>query len=278
MDEQLVRYRGRITGPTYIPSKPRKYGLKIFWACESNTGYRLNAIAYGGKEGNRVRYNLAQDIVLKIVEPWYGTGRDICTRNYFTSYTLANKLFQQNLTLLGTVPRHCREVLLVLRQKDELYRSKFVFNHRNRICLVAYQAKRNKNPVILLSSSHSDPSVDSGESKKPQMILDYNANKGGVDIFDQNLEEFSCRRKTVRWALLIFFNILDAAANNAYILMQRNGYKRSRKDFLKKLTLNLATPSIQSQLCKSKVRNSVREAAAQMGISTPAVTRGCSIL
>ena len=106
------------------------------------------------------------------------------------------------------------------------------------------------------------------------MILDYNANKGGVDIFDQNLEEFSWRRKTVRWALLIFFNILDAAANNAYILMQRNGYKRSRKDFLKKLTLNLATPSIQSQLCKSKVRNSVREAAAQMGISTPAVTRG----
>ena len=52
------------------------------------------------------------------------------------------------------------------------------------------QAKRNKNPVTLLSSSHSDPSVDSGKSKKPQMILDYNASKGSIDIFDQNLEEF----------------------------------------------------------------------------------------
>ena len=31
-DEQLVRYRGRIPGRTYIPTKPRKYGLKIFWA------------------------------------------------------------------------------------------------------------------------------------------------------------------------------------------------------------------------------------------------------
>ena len=90
VDEQLVGYRGRIPGRTYIWSKPRKYGLKIFWACESNTGYRLNAIAYGGKEGNRVHHNLAQDIVLKVVEPWYGTGRDICTNNYFTSYTLAN--------------------------------------------------------------------------------------------------------------------------------------------------------------------------------------------
>ena len=72
-----------------MPSKPRKYGLKIFWACESSTGYELNAVAYGGKEGNRAYHNLAQDIVLKVVAPWYGTGRDVCTDNYFTSYSLA---------------------------------------------------------------------------------------------------------------------------------------------------------------------------------------------
>ena len=164
VDEQLAGYRGRIPGRTYIPSKARKYGLKIFWSCESNTGYALNAIAYAGKEGNRIHHNLAQDIVLKVVKPLYGTGRDICTDNYFTSYTLANQLLQQNLTLLGTVCRHRRNVPLVLRQKD-MYWSKFVFNHGDGICLVAYQAKRNKNPVILFNSSHSDPSVDSSESK-----------------------------------------------------------------------------------------------------------------
>ena len=52
VNEKLVRYRGKIPGRTYIPSKPRKYDLKIFWACESNTGHGLNAIAYGGKEGS----------------------------------------------------------------------------------------------------------------------------------------------------------------------------------------------------------------------------------
>ena len=41
VDEQLVGYRGRIPGRTYMPSKPCKYGLKIFWACESSTGYAL---------------------------------------------------------------------------------------------------------------------------------------------------------------------------------------------------------------------------------------------
>ena len=38
-------------------------------------------------------------------------------------------------------------------------------------------------------------------------------------MFDENLEIFSCRRKTVRLPLLFFYNMVDAAANNAYILM-----------------------------------------------------------
>ena len=60
VDEQLIGYRGRIPGRTYMPSKPRKYGLKIFWACESSTGHALNAMAYSGREGNRVHRNLGQ--------------------------------------------------------------------------------------------------------------------------------------------------------------------------------------------------------------------------
>ena len=41
--------------------------------------------------------------------------------------------------------------------------------------------------------------------------------------------------------------------------MQKNSRRSFWKDFLKKLTLDLAIPSVQSRLCKSKVQNSVRE-------------------
>ena len=270
VDEQLVGYRGKIPGRTYMPSKPRKYGIKIFWACESNTGYGLNAIAYGGKEGNRVHHNLAQDVVMKLLEPWYGTGRDVCTDNYFTSYSLTQQLLQENLTILGTVRRHRREIPLTLRQKTELYSSQFVFNHSDGICLVAYQAKRNKQPVMLLSSTHTEPSVASDESKKPHLILDYNERKGGVDRFDQSIEAFSCRRKTVRWPLLFFYDMLDAAALNAYVILKKCGYQSDRKEFLTNLTLQLATPAIQARLTKTRTRRSVYEAAAAMGILSPA--------
>ena len=56
-------------------------------------------------------------------------------------------------------------------------------------------------------------------------------------MLDENLEEFSCPRKTVRRPLLFFYNIIDAVANNAYILLRKAGeYKLSKIAFLKKLT------------------------------------------
>ena len=77
VDEQLVGYRGRIPGRTYMPSKPRKYGVKIFWACEAKSGYALNGSIYRGKQGNETRRNLGHDIVMELVENYFGTGREL---------------------------------------------------------------------------------------------------------------------------------------------------------------------------------------------------------
>ena len=228
----MVGYRGRIPGTTYMPSKPRKYGLKIFWVCVSSTGYALNAIAYGGKEGGQVHRNLGQDIVLRLLEPYYGTGRDVCTDNFFTSYNLAKLLLEKSLTIFGTIRNHRRKIPHSLNNRMEFYSCTFLYNHDDGVCLVAYQTKRNKKPVVLLSSTHTNSSVTADECKKPFMILDYNQREGDVDMFDENLEEFSCRRKTVRWPLLFFYNMLDAAANNSYILLKKSGrYSKSKKHF-----------------------------------------------
>ena len=92
----------------------------------------------------------------------------MCTDNLFTSYDPAKQLLQENLTLLGTIRRHRREVPGPLNRKMEIYSSKFLFNHMNAICLVAYEAKKNKNPVMLLSSSHADNLVATNETKNQQ--------------------------------------------------------------------------------------------------------------
>ena len=146
----------------------------------------------------------------------------MCTVNFFLSYNFAKLLLEKNLTLLGIVIAHRREIPTILNNRKEvLCLSMFLYNHEDGECLVAYQAKRNKKLVMLQSSTRTENSVTTNERKKPLMILDYNQRKGGVDMFDENLEIFSCRRKTVRLPLLFFYNMVDAAANNAYILMEK---------------------------------------------------------
>ena len=85
-------------------------------------------------------------------------------------------------------------------------------------------------------------------------------------MFDENLEEFSCLRKTVRWPLLFFYNMTDAVANNTYILLRKAGeYKPPKKAFLKKLTLDLAKPAVGTRLSVFNQKHSLRSAGVLVG-------------
>ncbi|CAF4185886.1 unnamed protein product, partial [Rotaria sp. Silwood2] len=50
VDEQPIPTRGRCNFRQYIPSKPGKYGLRIFWCCDSVTAYPLNGEVYLGRQ------------------------------------------------------------------------------------------------------------------------------------------------------------------------------------------------------------------------------------
>ena len=50
VDEQLIPTRGRCCFRRYIPGKLGKYGLKVFWCCDSMTAYPLNGEVYLGRQ------------------------------------------------------------------------------------------------------------------------------------------------------------------------------------------------------------------------------------
>jgi len=64
------------------------------------------------------------------------------------------------------------------------------------VTLVSYAPKNNK-VVILLSTQHDSKEV-AGEKQKPQIVLDYNETKAGVDIADQMIGSCSSQRGTRR--------------------------------------------------------------------------------
>lgn len=49
VDERLVPFRGRCPFKQYMPSKPGKYGIKIWAACDARSSYAWNMQVYTGK-------------------------------------------------------------------------------------------------------------------------------------------------------------------------------------------------------------------------------------
>lgn len=109
--------------------------------------------------------------------------------------------------------------------------------------------KRSKS-VILLTTMHNTSEISNAEHQKPKIILDYNNTKGGVDTFDQMIHEYSSKRKTNRWPLAFFYNLMDTSALAAYNIWisTHKSWKTQLADrrcyFLKSMSENLVAPLI----------------------------------
>ena len=96
-----------------------------------------------------------QKVTLEFVQPFFNSGHNVVTDNYFTSRSLTIELLGNGLTLLGPIQKQRREIRPYLRQVRglEQYSSRFAFDHQNLITMVVY-IPRYLRPVILLSLSH----------------------------------------------------------------------------------------------------------------------------
>ena len=69
-----------------------------------------------------------------------------------------------------------------------------------------------------------------------------------------------------------FYNIIDALANNAYILLRKPGeYKLSKKAFWKKLTFDLAKLAVGIGLSLFNRKHSVKSALVLVGFPATSV-------
>ena len=114
VDEQLIPTRGRCCFRQSIPSKPGKYGLKIFWCCDSMTAYPLNGEVYLGRQSETATTSNSMsritNLVRRLIESRINSGRTITTNNYFTSVELAEYLLGVKTTLVGTIRRNKKDI------------------------------------------------------------------------------------------------------------------------------------------------------------------------
>lgn len=216
VDEQLVPFLGRCPFRQYLPSKPDKYGMKIWWVCDSATAYPLNAIPYIGKEAVKAT-GLGRQVVEKLVEPYEGSNRNVTCDNYFTDHKLALSLLAKGLTIVGAVRKNKTFIPPEFQARGDRLAQSSVFGFTKSTTLVSYVPKPRK-AVILLSTMHHDNSVDQSIANKPEIIIHYNSTKGAVDTLDQEVHQYMCKRRTNRWPFAFFMNCLDVCGIAAFII------------------------------------------------------------
>lgn len=107
---------------------------------------------------------------------------------------------------------------------------------------------------------------EANENKNlPDIIQFYNETKGGVDTMDQLCHTYSCSRKTRRWPLCLFYNLLNIIGINGMILLKGSNTREkeiiiNRRLFLKELAMALSEtaydePTEYSNFASSPPRN-----------------------
>ncbi len=213
-DEQLLPCRSRCSFIQYMPNKPDKFGIKFWLLCEVETKYTCNGFPYLGRDEEKQSSDLQGEFVVKkLIEPYASKGHCVVTDNIFSSHKLAKALIQRKTTFIGTVRKNKKELPPAVKKNLDDEKG----------CLIAsYQCKPKKN-VILISTDHEQaviPSLDFNSKKKPNVILTYNSKKVGVDSVDQMSRIYNTRAPTRRWPVSVFYNILNIASINSWILFK----------------------------------------------------------
>lgn len=262
LDEQLIAFRGRCSFRQYIPSKPAKYGIKIFALVDVHYPYTLNLEMYAGQQpdGPFRMSNERHDVVIRMAQPVLGKNINITMDNWFSSLRVAKQLFENGTTMVGTVRKDKREVPREFRlaRGHPPCSSKFGFHPP--CTMVSYVPKPNK-VVILMSTMHNDATIDTttGDSQKPEIITYYNRTKNGVDLVDKMCSLYNVSRNSRRWPLTVFFDLLNLSALNALCIYSANKNYGSvcRRDFLIDLSLAWMKPLAKKRVEKKSLPRSL---------------------
>ncbi|PFX12704.1 PiggyBac transposable element-derived protein 1 [Stylophora pistillata] len=269
----LIAKNGTVWQTT--PPNRAKYGIKIWWCCDSQTCYPLNGEVYLGRQpGQQREVGQGARVVKQLVAPWRRSGRNVTADNFFTSIPLAEDLLKDGLTYVGTIRSNKPHIPDAMKANSTRQVNSSLFGFNDQATLVSYVPKV-KQAVLALSTMHHDDQVD-GDAQKPEIILYYNSAKSGVDNLDHLATMYTCRRKVNRWPVALFGNVVDVGAVAAFIIWMGNfppwkisEGKRRRRLFLSELANQLVMPHIRRRALTPTLQAPIRNAMKMVGVDLP---------
>lgn len=264
IDEMLVGFRGRCRFKMYIPSKPEKYGIKIMALTDARTQYLYNAYIYAGKDSDgrgltmeERKLNKPTQSVIRLAKCLYNSNRNITADNWFSSVELAELLFANKLTFVGTLRKNKKEIPPELLPRKDRKQGDTLYGFTKNMTIISHTPKKNK-AVIILSTMHHCKSTDEATGKT-EINAFYNSTKGGVDAMDEKCAKYTCSRRTQRWPMAIFYKILDICSVNSFIMYSSfPNNDMSRFTFIKTLASQLVQNHMRDRLENACVNREIK--------------------
>jgi hypothetical protein len=249
LDEAMVAYKGRSPIKQYIPSKPHKWGYKIW--CLSSEHYLLHFEIYAGKEGAPSDAGATVDTVLRMTADYKDQGYILYTDNWFTSPVLLRALVQRGIRLCGAV-RSNRKGMPVFPDEDirALNRGEWIQRQKGDATVAAWRDQQ----LLRVLYNHCSPNEvaslqrwnDRGHKVSigcPRAVRDYFYHARSVDVLSQLHYAYPPGRKAQRcWPRLAWW-LLDMCIVNAFQLWANGkahcGQLRFREELMHELLRQL---------------------------------------
>lgn len=233
IDEQMIKFKGKLGVKQYMKGKPCPWGIKNFLLCSSK-GMVYDMLLYQGKSTEidpnfLKKYGLGASVVLKLVESLEKNKHFLFFDNFFSSYNLFNSLDYLGIKSAGTIRLNRFPKVPIISDKDlaKLGRgaSYEVSSKDNKIGII----KWCDNKIVCLGSNYitsGTPDIIKRYNKKekryieisrPEIVRLYNNSMGGVDLHDQLISYYRVFIKSKKWTLRLLFHVFDMATTNSWL-------------------------------------------------------------
>lgn len=235
IDEAMIKYFGHHSAKQFIKGKPVRFGYKNWMLCSSN-GYCYAFDTYCGaknKDKSSTSMPLGSRVVLDLLEVIaIPSDHIIFFDNYFSSHNLLKILRDKGQRATGTIRDNRTKKCPFTNPKSFGKKNRGYFEKRydSNSLLLFVRWKDNNTVTMITNYDTVEPlstvkrwsSIQKIKIDVPQPMVyrSYNKFMGGVDMHDQNVNNYRISIKGKKWWWVLFTHMINMSVVNAWRLHQ----------------------------------------------------------
>nr|XP_055046360.1 piggyBac transposable element-derived protein 4-like [Misgurnus anguillicaudatus] len=252
VEERIVPWKADPEIIQNMKAKPTR-DFKMFVLADLSNGYTVDFSVYTGKNSSPTGHGLSYDVVTSLLDRTVlGSGYHVYMDDFFTSPKLLKDLFAMKFGACGTYRdsrKDCpRAATNSLTKKSA--RGSIRWIRDGPLVFVKWMDTREVSVCSTIHSAYTGETVqkkvksqDTWKAKTfpcpaPVTAYDQHIHKR-VHLSEDLLQCYSARHRTMKWYRKVFYNFLDIAATNAFIMHNELYGNMSHKEFLEGLIEDL---------------------------------------